>query len=268
MMKVPTSVVLGVCVVASITLSSASFAQTTTQVYGGNGNSGFGGVIGTGSLSVTNNAAGNLAFTLTKGSGSFNDAIVLYIDSITGGFSDTLSFNDQADGLRRAISGASGGSTGIDANTRSILTFNTGFTANYAIALDNNFAGLWQLNSGGNNSLTFVTAANLTPTATATSPTYSWNINVTDIGLTANSGQSFTFVGTYLNAGNSFRSNEAIGFPIAGGNPGNGGIGSYPNTVATSEVTFQTVPEPSTVAMALASLACGGFSMWIRRMRA
>lgn len=268
MIRLPLSAVSVGCVVASIAISSASFAQTTSQVYGGNGNSGFGGVIGTGSLTVSNNAAGDLVFTLTKGSGNFNDAIVLYIDSITGGFSDTLSFNDQADPLRRAISGASGGSTGIDANSRSILTFSTGFTANYAIALNNTFAGLWQLNAGGDNSLTFVTAANLTPTGAPTSATYAWDIDVAQIGLTANSGQSFKFVGTYLNSENSFRSDEAIGFTISGGNPGNGGIGSYPNTVATSEVTFQTVPEPSTYAMALAALACGGYSMRRRRARA
>jgi hypothetical protein len=256
-----------IAAVASIALSSGAFAQSTTnQVYNGNGNSGFGGVIGTGTLNVSNNDTGNLAFTLTKGAGGFNDAIVIYIDSVAGGFGSTLDFNDQDDNLRRAISGASGGSTGIDANTRSIVTFNSGFTANYAIALDQNFAGLWQLNSGGNLSLSFITGANLTPTGTTTSATYSWNINVTDIGLTANSGQSFKFVGTYLNAGNSFRSDEALGFNISGGNPGAGGIGSYPNTVATSEFNFQTVPEPSTYALlALAATALGAHVVRRRR---
>jgi hypothetical protein len=252
--------------VMSIAISAGAIAQTTNQVFSGNGNSGFGGVIGTGSLNVSNNAAGNLAFTLTKGAGNFNDVIVLYIDSITGGFTNTLSFNDQADTLRQAISGASGGTTGIDANTRSIVTFNSGFTANYAIALDNGFAGLWSLTSGGNNSLGFVAAANLTPTGTATSATYSWNINVTDIGLTANSGESFKFVGTYLNGGNSFRSDEALGFSISGGNPGNGGIGNYPNTIATSDFTFTTVPEPSTYALlALSAAALGGYVVRRRR---
>lgn len=256
-----------IAAVASIALSSGAFAQTSTnQLYNGNGNSGFGGVIGTGTLNISNNDTGNLAFTLTKGAGGFNDAIVLYIDSVSGGFGSTLGFNDQADGLRQAISGASGGTTGLDANTRSIVTFNSGFTANYAIALNQNFAGLWQLNSGGNNSLGFITGANLTPTGTTSSATYSWNINVTDIGFTANSGQIFKFVGTYLNAGNSFRSDEALGFSISGGNPGNGGIGNYPNTVAASEFSFQTVPEPSTYALLGLSAAALG-SYVIRRRR-
>ena len=253
MKKLPTAAV------ALIALSSSALAQVNTnQLYNGNGNSGFGGVIGTGTLNISNNDTGNLAFTLNKGAGSFNDAIVLYIDSVAGGFGDTLSFNDQADPIRQGISGASGGTTGADANTRSIVTFNTGFTANYAIALNNGFAGLWGLTNGGNNSLTFIAGANLAPTGTATSATYTWNINVTDIGLTINSGQTFKFVGTYLNPDNSFRSDEALGFSISGGNPGAGGIGNYPNTIAASEFSFQTVPEPSTYALlGLAATALG-----------
>lgn len=255
-----------IAAIASIAVCSGVFAQSTTNV-SGNGNTGFGGVIGTGSLFISNNASGTLDFVLTKGTASFNDAIVLYIDSISGGFANTASFNDQADPLRSAISGASGGSTGLDANTRSIVAFNTGFQADFAIGLNitpSAFGGLWSLASGGNNSLPFVTGVNLSPNNSATSATYSWSLNVTNLGLSVNSGQSFKFVGTYLNPTNSFRANEAIGFNISGGNPGNGGIGAYPTTTATSEASFTTVPEPSTYALlALSAAAMGGY--FVRR---
>lgn len=251
--------------VASVALSSGVFAQVT-NTFNGNGNTGFGGTVGNSSLQIVSLADGTLNFTWTRGTGNFNDALVLYIDSTAGGFSDTLSFNDQADPLRRAISGASGGSTGIDANTRSTVTFNTGFTANYAFAADTGFGGLWTLASGGDNSLPFAAATGFAPTGSATAATYSWSFNVSSIGLTANSGQSFKFVGTYLNSGNSFRANEALGFSIAGANPGAGGIGSYPNTIATSEFTFQTIPEPSTYALlALSAAALGGYVVRRRR---
>lgn len=243
----------------SVALSSGALAQVTSN-YAGNGNGGFGGTVGQSpsDLQIENLADGTLNFSWTRGPGEFNDALVLYIDSIPGGFTDTLGFNDQADPLRSAISGASEGTTGSDANSRSILSFNTGFEADYAFAANTTFGGLWTLVSGGDNSLTFTTTTGFGPTGNATAATYTWSFNVADIGLTANSGQSFDFVGTYLNASNSFRSDEAFGFSISGGNPGNGGIGSYPNTVAGSEYTFQTVPEPATfglLGMAGAGLA-------------
>ena len=254
-----------IAAVASIALISGAFAQVT-NAFSGNGNTGFGGVVGNSSLQIVSLADGTLNFTWTRGSSDFNDALVVYIDSTSGGFADTLSFNDQGDALRSAISGASGGSTGADANSRSIVTFNTGFTANYAFAANTGFGGLWTLASGGNNSLVFNTATGFAPTGSATAATYSWSFNVSSIGLTANSGESFKFVGTYLNAGNSFRANEAIGFNIAGGNPGNGGIGSYPNTIASSEATFQTIPEPSTYALiAMSAVALGGYVVRRRR---
>lgn len=223
----------------------SSQAQSTQATFNGNSGTGFGGVIGGGTLMISNNSAGDVAFTLTKGAGDFNDAFVLYFDSVSGGFTGTGSFNDQADPLRQAISGASGGITGLDANARSIFNFSPGFAADYAFAMNNGFAGLWQLATGGNNSLSFVTSANLSPTGSATSPTYSFSFNVSNLGMTANSGAQFSFVGTYLNAGNSFRSNEGFGFTAPGTNPGAGGIGAYTTTTASGSFSFTTIPEPS-----------------------
>src|SRR5436190_8744690 len=126
---------------------------TLAATYSGNGNSGFGGPIGLGSLTLTDN--GTTVFgTVNKGPNGFNDVLVLYIDSQAGGFADTSGFGDGADPLRKAISGFDGGAN------RSLLTFG-GFSPDYAIALgpaSDNFGGLWQLNNGGANSLNFVSS--------------------------------------------------------------------------------------------------------------
>src|SRR5437773_11733239 len=89
--------------------------------YSGNGNSGFGGAIGQGSLTLTDDGT-TVSGTVTKGAaGSFDNALVLYIDSVSGGFADTSGFADSGDGLRRAISGING-----SGNT-SRLTMPSGF---------------------------------------------------------------------------------------------------------------------------------------------
>src|SRR5436190_24364250 len=106
-----------------LALGLASYAAT----YSGNGNSGFGGPIGLGSLTLTDNGT-TVSGTVNKGPNGFNDVLVLYIDSTAGGFSDTSGFADNADGLRKAISG-------FDGANRSLLAMSGGFLPDYAIAL-------------------------------------------------------------------------------------------------------------------------------------
>src|SRR5438093_6786352 len=107
-----------------ISLSLSASAAT----YSGNGNSGFGGPIGQGSLTLTDNGT-TVSGTVNKGPNGFNDVLVIYIDSVAGGFSDTSGFADGGDGLRKAISGFDGGAN------RSLLTMGGGFLPDYAIAL-------------------------------------------------------------------------------------------------------------------------------------
>jgi hypothetical protein len=108
--------------------SMSGFAQTST--YPGNGKTGFGGPIGTGSLSITDNGT-SLTFTLTKGSNPLNDIVVFYVDFTTGGLSSTTSLTGTANQYERAVSGKN--TTPGEVST---LTFPTGFTPDMAIAFD------------------------------------------------------------------------------------------------------------------------------------
>src|SRR6266571_791236 len=122
-MKVKLSLVLLVSAASSLTALAAT--------YSGNGNSGFGGPIGLGSLTLTDDGT-TVSGTVNKG---------------PNGFNDTSGFADGGDGLRKAISGFDGGAN------RSLLTMGGGFLPDYAIALgpagSENFGGLWQLANGG-----------------------------------------------------------------------------------------------------------------------
>src|SRR6266404_311646 len=198
-MKRSALLAFGVATVASICLS------VRAATYSGNGNSGFGGPIGLGSLTLTDNGT-TVSGTVNKGPNGFNDVLVLYIDSVAGGFSDTSGFADGTDGLRRSISGFDGGAN------RSLLTFGPGFLPDYAIALgpaNDNFGGLWQLANGGANSLLFVSSVNLNPTGINNSPTYTFSFNVSQLGLTPNTGAMFALFGTYI-SNTGFRSDEVV----------------------------------------------------------
>src|SRR5580765_43355 len=222
-------------IIAGLALLSSSAVAAT---YSGNGNSGFGGPIGLGSLTLTDN--GTTVFgQVNKGPNGFNDVLVLYIDSSAGGFADTSGFADGADGLRKAMSGFDGGAN------RSTLTFN-GMLPDYAIALgpaSDNFGGMWQLASGGANSLNFITSVNLNPVGTSGSPTYTFSFNVSQIGLTPNSGQTFLMLGTYI-SNSGYRSDEAM----AGNDVGSQGWNPFLQTALAS---YTIVPEPSSVGLLL-----------------
>ena len=215
------------------------FAIQAQVNYSGNGNSGFGDVFGsTGSLDINDDGT-TITYTLNKGAGTFNDAIVIYIDSKTGGFSDTSTFDDTGDELRKAVSG-------FDGTNRAQINFPAGFTADYAIAINVNlvnFGGLWELASTGSH--TFVQSVNVSPEDNTSSATYTFDTDFTEIGTTPSS--NFKFVATLLNQGNAFRSDEAIGDGISSGNPGNPSTvtfsddRSYPNTwTGTTDTDWAT----------------------------
>jgi hypothetical protein len=230
--------------------------------YTGNGQSGFGGPVGLGSLNLTDDLT-TITGTLTNGNtgSGMNDGFVIYIDTVAGGASDTSGYTDTgggADFLRKAISG-------FDSVNRSTLTFPTGFAPDFAIALapngNANFGGLWSLSDPTN--FGFVDNVNLTPNNDPNATSYTFSFNFSELGLT--SGGTFNFVTTYLNSNGAFRSNEAIGNHFT-----NEGAGNFGATAATATgintYTGAAIPEPSTLTLLAGPALLGGW-FFVRRRR-
>jgi len=195
-------------------------------------NAGFGDVIGAGSeLHIDTDGSGTLSIGLVSGGGGLNDAVVIYIDTGVGGFADTGSFTDTADPLRRAISGT-------DGTNSSVLTFASGFEADYALGIEAGFAGLWELTTGSH---TFVNSASLIPTGNSGAGQWEMTLSLSDLGLAP--GATFRYVATYLNSGNAFRSDEFHG--VAASTVPAGNIGQAPVGLATGDYnTFQAYEAP------------------------
>jgi hypothetical protein len=189
-----------------------------TRTYAGNMLSGFGGVIGTGSIQIGDNGT-DIQVRIVKGEGNFNDAFVMYIaNGSTGRNVIDAEVNDQQDNLRRAISSAG--------DNASVLRFPGGFQATHALAVNLTFGGLWSIpatGSIGNDGLTFVSAVNRTLQAN-TDATVSLSFSKANLGLGAEDAISFAFVTTYLNAGNGFLSNESVNIGFGTSNPGAGNV--------------------------------------------
>lgn len=224
--------------------------------FNGNGHTGFGGPLGTGSLTLTDDGT-TLFGTFTRGDGAHNDYLVIYFDSIAGGFSSTAGFDDQNDNHRRSISG-------VGWEGRSTLNFASGFLADYAVAIHNNeftFGGLWGLAEGGGDSLNYLGSVELSGGGNAASD-YTFSLSLASIGITPNSGAALNLVATYT-AASGFRSNEAIGASDA--DPVNNvGLGTL---TYTGFETYTTVPEPSTLSLVGLGLA-GALFARSRRNRA
>ncbi|MDB5324926.1 MAG: type sorting protein [Phycisphaerales bacterium] len=222
--------VLSACVA---TLAFAGITQAA--VYNGNGATGFGGGVGSSALTVTDGGT-TINFSLAS-SGFSGNALVLYLDTTTGGYGDTASFTDIADGGRTAISGLNGGNP-----SRTTATFATGFLADYALVVEPGvFAGLFNLATPTN--FGFVASAGLAGTNPLT-----FSINKSDVGLPA-SGGSFSFEGTLIST-SAYRSNETIGTSVTV--PGS--VGDTPNAGFAGSTTFTTanvvnLPEPASLAV-------------------
>lgn len=195
--------------VVCMSLALGAYAQTVAT---GNGRAGYGGALGGGVLTITESStvANLLDLKLQKGTGALNDAVVIYLDTKPGGFTGTSQFTDEADGLRRAISGVQGGD-------RATLNMPDGFKPEYAIAFNDGFAGVWELKE--NEEHRYITSANLQPTGNKDASEFALSVQRNDIGLNATDG--FRFLATYVSE-TGYRSNEFIGDPGPAENPQNG----------------------------------------------
>jgi hypothetical protein len=232
-----------------IALSTYTLANATTIP--GNGATGFGGAVGTGSLSVVD-SAGGMSITLNRGAGSLNDALVLYFDTQPGGFVDNTSFFDNGDGGRTAISGTNNGNP-------SKTQINLPFAADIGMAIENGFIGTFGLASGGNNSFNFLFGQ--PQSGNNSDPSYTINISpaqMLQMGLTAGSGQTFQFVGSYIST-SAYRSNETIGASITVPGDGAGNAGFNNPQTFPEGISYTLVPEPNSVVLCLLGIV--GFAL-------
>ena len=192
----------------------------------------------------------------TRGSGAFQDGLVIYLDTKPGGFSSNQQLKDYGDGFRRSISVA------MDDSARSTVNFAPGFTADYAIALSCELNGgrLYELVAGGS----FVPlpendqiSVGFNPAGNVYSQDFTFSFSWTSVGLSAVENPGFAF--ETLNVTKTGYSNLESLQTISG-------AGGFGNTITFSSVDSfgvpLVVPEPTT-----ASLFVLGIGAWLMRRR-
>lgn len=210
-------------------------------VSGGGG--GFGGPIGGATLSVDSDAS-NMYLGLS-GLGDYSgNSIRIYFDTQSGGFSelsDAAGFNDFADfGRERLSRPASNGLT-------------LPFDADFGLIISPAFGGfyaLFQLATGGNNSLISQPSTGTAVGENPTNSTFEISIPYSSLGGVT-PGDAIDFVVIYGNNNDqdsAFLSNEGFPFQDPGGNYGNG-----PATINDFH-RLVTVPEAS--AFVFGGVAC------------
>lgn len=233
---------------AAFGLSTAAQAAITST-YGGNAATGFGGPFGTGSLTVSDDGAGNITFTLYPNGSDYggNDA-VLYLDTKPGGNVDTSLLNDQSDFGHTLIDGATP-SNGSDGNqpTRTTAVFPAGFGADVGIDFETGvYSAVFDITNP--TSFTYLNGNSIG----ANGP-YSVTVTRTQLGIGPT--DPIGIVGSLI-SGSLYRSNETIGssiVPVPADGGGNAGFNG--SIVYASDVVF-SVPEPASLSLlALAGLA-------------
>jgi hypothetical protein len=239
-------IVKSLAVVAAASFAGVSHAAPTTVNVTGTTNgigNGFGNVFGTESSIDITVAGSTVTMVFNQGSGGFFNGNVVYIDSIAGGVASTTPLTDTADGGRSIASGNNGSNNDI--------TFAPGFEADFAISMENTFAGLFDIATDPTN-FGFVAGVGTTnfDGDAATKPR-TIQFDLSQIGIAA--GDSFKFISNYFNAGNGFRSDEFHGVAestIAGQRAASPNVGDNPVVLASGDFnTVNTIPEPGSLAL-------------------
>lgn len=179
-------------VLTFISLSVSSSILGATYTYNGpeygQENSG---VLSGGSLKLEDRTSW-VSAVFTKGSAVFDQGVVIYVDSVSGGFANTLSFADTQNDLSKLVSGYGG--------SRSVASFATGFQADYAIVLlpSSTQGAVYQLNSGGAGSMTSQRSFSLSNGFNGDNNAYYFSFNYSDINLPDGANNTFKFETTYL----------------------------------------------------------------------
>ncbi|HEV2391750.1 MAG TPA: hypothetical protein VG146_05225 [Verrucomicrobiae bacterium] len=228
------------CVAALTSILLTHTAALAAVTYYGNlydGNGG-GDVVSGGTLTLSDNST-RVSAVLNKTSLTFNYNVVLYIDSLPGGFANTSSFADSQSPARSAISMCS------NFGSRSSALFAPGFLADYAIALSpyDGRGELYKLAAGGPGSLQLVGSVNFNPQWDTGSARYTFNFYWSDIGQQPASGNGFRFQSAYITdqGRTTFESYESIS-----------GTAGYGNTLVFNNYNvygIEPVPEPSNAAL-------------------
>lgn len=182
-------------------LLAANLAQATN--YAGNTDTGFGGAVGNGVLSVTDDHT-NITVNLQRGSsgtlGNSSDVnlLVIYIDTGTGTATNTAGFADNNGDEQRAISGFDGG------GNRSLLMFTNGFKPSYAIAIKKDYMDVWNL--ANPTGFSYLEGAGQGGYGSAN---FSLTFKCSDLGLATNVPATIKIFGTYISR-TGYRSTEAI----------------------------------------------------------
>jgi hypothetical protein len=194
---------------AFLLLSSFSYGQIKSTTYTGNGNSGFGGAIGQGSL-VISDKGDSVSFTLRRGPGLLDSIVVFYVDfSSFVGIDSTSELTPQSDIYSQAVAGHS-----ADGTKNAPLGFKklADFRPDAAVVFNKDGGKVYTF---GYPLFPFQDAGplNVTPTGTNSSPTYTQTVSKTELGVSGD--VTFKFVGTYI-GNNLSRSNEGFGTSFAG----------------------------------------------------